>query len=100
MVQPAVWRMGLQVLRSAWRRVQLSKGRTVHIEGRLQTREWEDRDGNKRTTTEVDALTVQFLGGPRGSGGQGSDHGGPSPGGSGYDSEASGPPPGGGYGPI
>jgi single-strand DNA-binding protein len=47
----------------------LSKGRTVYIEGRLQTREWEDKEGQKRRTTEVVAQTVQFLGGPRGSGG-------------------------------
>ena len=52
----------------------LAKGRTVYVEGRLQTREWEDREGQKRRTTEVNALTVQFLGGPRGSaGGQGGD---------------------------
>jgi single-strand DNA-binding protein len=46
----------------------LSKGRTVYIEGRIQTREWEDKEGQKRKTTEVVAQTVQFLGGPRGSG--------------------------------
>jgi single-strand DNA-binding protein len=46
----------------------LSKGRTVYVEGRLQTREWEDKEGQKRRTTEVVAQTVQFLGGPRGSG--------------------------------
>jgi single-strand DNA-binding protein len=46
----------------------LAKGRTVYIEGRLQTREWEDKEGQKRKTTEVVAQTVQFLGGPRGSG--------------------------------
>jgi single-strand DNA-binding protein len=40
----------------------LSKGRQVYVEGRLQTRSWEDRDGNKRWTTEVVAQTVQFLG--------------------------------------
>lgn len=39
----------------------LAKGRQVYIEGRLQTRQWEDRDGNKRYTTEVVAQTVQFL---------------------------------------
>jgi len=39
----------------------LSKGRTVYIEGRLQTRSWDDKDGNKRYTTEVVAQTVQFL---------------------------------------
>ena len=48
----------------------LSKGRTVYIEGRLQTREWEDKEGQKRKTTEINAQTVQFLGGPRGSGGE------------------------------
>ena len=46
----------------------LQKGRSVYVEGRLQTRDWEDRDGNKRQTTEVVAQTVQFLGG-RGEGG-------------------------------
>ncbi|HKY61798.1 MAG TPA: single-stranded DNA-binding protein [bacterium] len=42
----------------------LSKGRPVYIEGRLQTREWNDKDGNKRYTTEIVAQTIQFLGGP------------------------------------
>lgn len=40
----------------------LSKGRQVYIEGRLQTRQWEDNQGQKRYTTEVVANTVQFLG--------------------------------------
>ncbi len=39
----------------------LAKGRTVYIEGRLQTRSWDDKDGNKRYTTEIVAQTVQFL---------------------------------------
>jgi single-strand DNA-binding protein len=47
----------------------LAKGRTVYVEGRLQTREWEDREGQKRRTTEVVAQTVQFLGGRGGAGG-------------------------------
>jgi single-strand DNA-binding protein len=47
----------------------LAKGRSVYIEGRLQTREWEDKEGQKRRTTEVVAQSVQFLGGPRGAGG-------------------------------
>ena len=46
----------------------LSKGRSVYIEGRIQTREWEDKEGQKRWTTEVNAQTVQFLGGPRSAG--------------------------------
>lgn len=41
----------------------LAKGRPVYVEGRLQTREWNDKDGNKRYTTEVVAQTIQFLGG-------------------------------------
>ena len=44
----------------------LSKGRPVYIEGRLQTREWNDKDGNKRYTTEIVAQTIQFLGSPMG----------------------------------
>ena len=40
----------------------LSKGKQVYIEGRLQTREWEDRDGNKRRTTEVTAQQLLMLG--------------------------------------
>lgn len=39
----------------------LSKGRQVYVEGRLQTRQWEDKDGQKRFTTEIVAQTVQFL---------------------------------------
>ena len=52
----------------AWRRLgeicgeYLSKGKQVYVEGRLQTRDWEDRDGNKRYTTEIVANDVQFLG--------------------------------------
>ena len=41
----------------------LSKGRTVMIEGRLQTRSWEDKQGQKRYTTEIVAQNVQFVGG-------------------------------------
>lgn len=41
----------------------LSKGRQVYIEGRIQYREFEDKEGNKRTSTEIVAHTVQFLGG-------------------------------------
>jgi single-strand DNA-binding protein len=39
----------------------LTKGKQVYIEGRLQTRQWDDRDGNKRYTTEVVANTMQLL---------------------------------------
>lgn len=40
----------------------LSKGRQAFIEGKLQTRAWDDKDGNKRYTTEIAATTVQFIG--------------------------------------
>ncbi len=41
----------------------LKKGRAVYVEGRLQSREWQDQSGNKRVTTEINAQTIQFLGG-------------------------------------
>ncbi len=40
----------------------LSKGRQVYIEGRLQTRSWEDNQNIKKYSTEIIASTVQFLG--------------------------------------
>lgn len=52
----------------AWRRLgeicaqYLSKGKQVYIEGRLQTRSWEGKDGNKRWTTEIIAQNLQMLG--------------------------------------
>jgi single-strand DNA-binding protein len=39
----------------------LNKGKMVYIEGRIQTREWEDRDGNRRWTTEIIANQMQML---------------------------------------
>ena len=45
----------------------LSKGRPVFIEGRLQSRSWEDKDGQKRSAMEVVAERVQFLGTSQGS---------------------------------
>jgi len=44
----------------------LAKGRTVYIEGRLQTRSWDDKEGKKRYSTEVIADRVVFLGGGQG----------------------------------
>jgi single-strand DNA-binding protein len=41
----------------------LAKGRQVYVEGRLQTRTYEDKDGVKRYMTEIIATDVQFLGG-------------------------------------
>ena len=44
----------------------LTKGRQIYLEGRLQTRQWQDKDGQTKYTTEVQAQTVQFLGGKAG----------------------------------
>ena len=52
----------------AWRRLgeicaqYLSKGKQVYVEGRLQTRSWEGKDGSKRWTTEIVAENLQMLG--------------------------------------
>ena len=40
----------------------LAKGRQAYVEGRLQTRSWEDQQGQKKYTTEIVAQNVQFLG--------------------------------------
>ena len=39
----------------------LSKGKLVYVEGRLQTRSWDDKDGSKRYTTEIIANQMQIL---------------------------------------
>ncbi|MES3036335.1 MAG: single-stranded DNA-binding protein [Bdellovibrionota bacterium] len=41
----------------------LSKGRQVFVEGKLQTRSWEDQQGQKKYSTEIVASAVQFIGG-------------------------------------
>jgi single-strand DNA-binding protein len=53
----------------------LSKGSSVYVEGKLQTRSWEDSDGNTRYSTEIKAQEVTFLGG--GNGGNNSSAGPP-----------------------
>ena len=64
---------GERVDRTEWHRVvafgklaeicgnYLSKGRLVYIEGSLRTRQWEDKEGNKRSTTEIMANNMQML---------------------------------------
>ena len=49
----------------------LTKGRPVAIDGRLQWREWQDKEGNKRESIEIVAESVQFLGGRDDAGGNG-----------------------------
>lgn len=101
------WRdkQGEQQERTEWHRIvvwgrqaesvakYLSKGRSVYVEGRLQTREWTDREGQRRFTTEIIASSVVFLGGGRGGGGGPQD--GPPPA---DDSSFGGPPSSGGGG--
>jgi single-strand DNA-binding protein len=46
----------------------LTKGKQIYVEGRLQTRQWDDKDGNKRYTTEIRADKIVLLGGGGGRG--------------------------------
>jgi single-strand DNA-binding protein len=79
----------------------LKKGRAVHVEGRLQTREWEDKSNQKRWTTEIVADRVTFLGSrgegagasESGGGGYRARGGGSTSGGGGGAPEMDGPPP-------
>lgn len=48
----------------------LVKGKQVFVEGKLQTRQWEDKDGNKRYTTEIRIDRLTLLGGGGGGGGR------------------------------
>ena len=54
----------------------LTKGKQIYVEGRLQTRQWDDKDGNKRYTTEIKADRITLLGGGGGGRGGGSAGGG------------------------
>ncbi len=65
----------------------LSKGRTICVEGRIQYRQWEDKEGNKRYSTDINAQNIVLVGGRRdGGGGDFSDR----------SFEGGGAPPGGG----
>ncbi|ADJ65432.1 single-stranded DNA-binding protein [Herbaspirillum seropedicae] len=54
----------------------LKKGSQIYVEGRLQTRKWQDKEGVERYTTEIIADTMQMLGSRQGGGGGGMDEGG------------------------
>ena len=54
----------------------LKKGSQVYVEGRLQTRKWQDKDGNDKYTTEIVADRMQMLGSRQGMGGGDRDVGG------------------------
>ena len=49
----------------------LAKGRPVAVDGRLEWREWDDQNGNKRQAVDIIADSVQFLGGRDDAGGNG-----------------------------
>lgn len=53
----------------------ITKGKQVYVEGRLQTRKWQDKDGNDRYTTEVVVNNMQLLGGRDGDRDGGDDRG-------------------------
>ncbi|WP_075255448.1 single-stranded DNA-binding protein [Herbaspirillum camelliae] len=53
----------------------LKKGSQIYVEGRLQTRKWQDKEGVERYTTEIIADTMQMLGSRQGGGGGGMDEG-------------------------
>lgn len=83
----------------------LTKGKQVYIEGKLQTRKWQDKDGNDKYTTEINVFSVVLLGGggqqqsrgggsrrsSRGSSDAGSEIEGDELGGGGAESSAGGP---------
>ena len=46
----------------------LTKGKQIYVEGKLQTRQWDDKDGNKRYTTEIRGDKIVLLGGGGGGG--------------------------------
>lgn len=50
----------------------LKKGQLIYVEGKLRTRSWDDKEGNKRYTTEIVADNMTMLGGKRDSGSEGS----------------------------
>ena len=50
----------------------LLKGKQVYVEGRIETRSWDDKDGQKKYMTEIIAERIQLLGGPSGGGRQAS----------------------------
>ena len=49
----------------------LKKGQQIYVEGRLQTRKWQDKEGKDRYTTEIVANEMQMLGSRGGAGGEG-----------------------------
>jgi single-strand DNA-binding protein len=70
----------------------LKKGTPVYVEGRIRTRKWQDKDGQERYTTEIEATEMQMLGRREGMGDA------PREGGSSYGGSSGGSSGGGSYG--
>ncbi len=82
---------GEKIVKTEWHRIvtfgklaeicgnYLAKGKLVYIEGRIQTRTWEDKEGVKRSTTEIIASNMQMLDSKGGSKGQETAHDNPPP---------------------
>jgi single-strand DNA-binding protein len=49
----------------------LDKGSQIYVEGKLQTRKWQDKEGNDKYTTEIQGLSMNMLGGRQSSGDSG-----------------------------
>jgi single-strand DNA-binding protein len=64
----------------------LKKGKQIYVEGRIETRSWDDKDGQKKYMTEIIADRIQLLGSRDGGGGGGRSRGGDEDFGGGYDS--------------
>jgi single-strand DNA-binding protein len=71
----------------------LTKGKQIYVEGRLQTRQWDDKDGNKRYTTEIRGDRIVLLGGGGGRSGGGMTRGGSDESMGGHTPVSSGPEP-------
>lgn len=88
----------------AWQRLAeicgeyLHKGSKVYIEGKIQTRKWQDQNGNDRYTTEIVAREMKMLSPRGGSGSGGGDNFAGGGGGGQYEQSFPEPPQGGGYG--
>jgi single-strand DNA-binding protein len=74
---------GERVTQTEWHRIELwdglariaeqylKKGQMVYVEGKLRTENWQDSDGNNRTTTRIRGLNLTMLGGRNESGAEG-----------------------------
>jgi single-strand DNA-binding protein len=57
----------------------LKKGSSVYVEGRIRTRKWQDKEGQERYTTEIEANEMKMLGSRQGGSGGETEYGAPSP---------------------